>query len=106
MIKDDAKMNELLDNLDLLYMQASDTEDPTTMIKAFNALVTAYERVIIIACDGTEQLTDEQRSNMIYNTFKSLRVIMDEIVPPQHADLPDNVIQFNDKRAKKDEKIH
>lgn len=77
-----------------LYDKASDSTDPVILVRAFNVLVTAYERLIILGWDDSGALTAERKTEMMDTTLKLAHQLIDNINPNAAPKLPDNVIQF------------
>lgn len=77
-----------------LYDKASDSNDPVTLVRSFNVLVTAYERLILLGWDDSETLTVERKTEMMATTLKLAHQLVDDINPSAAPKLPENVIKF------------
>lgn len=77
-----------------LYDKAADSTDPVTLVRAFNVLVTAYERLIILGWDDSEALTVERKTEMMDTTLKLAHQLVNDINPSAAPKLLDNVIKF------------
>ena len=88
-----------------LYDKASDSTDPVTLVRAFNVLVTAYERLIILGWDDSGALTAERKTEMLDTTLKLAHQLVDDINPSAVPKLPENVIKFPEG-GKKNDTVH
>lgn len=102
-MKDTHELTELRDQLARIYRVASESNDPVVLVRSFNAIVTCYERVILVACDGTGQVSDERRSEMVTTSLRICEQVVESVQPK--PPLPENVIKFPEG-GKKNDTIH